>query len=246
MPKPTRRPSQKLGRPASRRPESAPSSKPAPTKKPTRPTKQSAKQKLASKQAGKGTSRAGSVGRGGRGGVPRGTPPPSSPHTLPRRKDQHLEIIARAVVLLPGRVLLCRNLKHGYLYLPGGHVEFGEPAAEACRRELAEECGLKIAPGPLLLVTEETFSTKKRQHHEINLIFRAEAVPDADTPYPTPKSLERVRSLEPAIALEWTDLAAIVDLDIRPLSAKALLAGGAISPVSPAGLGAEWHSGIPT
>ncbi len=46
----------------------------------------------------------------------------------------HIETIARAVILRRAHVLLCQNKEHGYFYLPGGHVEFGETAADAVKR----------------------------------------------------------------------------------------------------------------
>src|SRR5262249_44925533 len=41
----------------------------------------------------------------------------------------HIEVIARGVIRRGRFVLACRNVKKGYVYLPGGHVEFGETAA---------------------------------------------------------------------------------------------------------------------
>jgi 8-oxo-dGTP diphosphatase len=52
-----------------------------------------------------------------------------------------------AVVLSRGRVLLARRGKapaEGRWSLPGGLVELGETSLEAVRREVAEECGLKV------------------------------------------------------------------------------------------------------
>ena len=51
-------------------------------------------------------------------------------------KDHSIELIARGVFVRGGAVLLCQNVKHGYYYLPGGHVEFGEAAAVALAREI--------------------------------------------------------------------------------------------------------------
>jgi ADP-ribose pyrophosphatase YjhB (NUDIX family) len=42
------------------------------------------------------------------------------------------------------RVLLTRRADNGHWCLPGGHMEPGESAAEACEREVLEETGLTV------------------------------------------------------------------------------------------------------
>jgi 8-oxo-dGTP pyrophosphatase MutT (NUDIX family) len=42
------------------------------------------------------------------------------------------------------RVLLTRRADNGHWCLPGGHMEAGESAAEACEREVLEETGLQV------------------------------------------------------------------------------------------------------
>lgn len=140
-------------------------------------------------------------------------------------------MIARGVLLHGGAVLVCENLKHGYVYLPGGHVEFGESAAAALEREFLEECGAKVKTAHLLLADEGTFATKKRRHHELNLVFHVELV--GGDP-------RRIKSLEKDIAFRWLDLAAVPEADLRPLAAKALLSAGVREPSQ----GAEWVSAI--
>lgn len=127
-----------------------------------------------------------------------------------------IEFIGRGVLLDGSRVLLCQNRKHGYLYLPGGHVDFLESAAQAVEREFLEECGVAVKSGSLALVSEGTFPTKKRWHHEVNLVFHVEPR--------TALNPKRVKSLEEEIAFIWTELAAVPDLDIRPTAVKAFLA----------------------
>lgn len=43
-----------------------------------------------------------------------------------------------------GRVLLTRRADNGQWCLPGGRMESGESAAEACEREVLEETGLRV------------------------------------------------------------------------------------------------------
>ena len=49
------------------------------------------------------------------------------------------ELIARAVVLHHGAVLLMQERAVGYWFFPGGHVEAGESPEDAVARELREE-----------------------------------------------------------------------------------------------------------
>jgi len=51
-----------------------------------------------------------------------------------------------------GRVLLVKPNYRDHWSLPGGLLEHGEPPQAGCRREVAEELGLQITPGPLLTI----------------------------------------------------------------------------------------------
>lgn len=134
---------------------------------------------------------------------------------------QPIETIARGLIRSGSRVLLCQSRKHGYHYLPGGHIEFGEPARTALARELLEECALESRIGPLLLTEEQIFTQKGKNRHEITLIFRVDQLG------PNPAAMpEAVPSTEDHIAFVWVDLAAVPDLVIYPESTKAWLASG--------------------
>ncbi|HYE02439.1 MAG TPA: NUDIX domain-containing protein [Phycisphaerales bacterium] len=138
-----------------------------------------------------------------------------------------VEVIARGLLIEDGRILLCESLAGGYLYLPGGHVEFGESAPAALRRELLEEAGLEVVASDLALVSEAVFDAGARRHHEINLVFH---VARRDRRH-------EVRSLEPAIAFRWVGLADLAGLDVRPVGVRGWLAGRP-------GPGAAWLSEV--
>jgi 8-oxo-dGTP diphosphatase len=144
-----------------------------------------------------------------------------------------IEFIARGCLIERGRVLVCENTKHGYLYLPGGHIEFQESAARALSREFLEECGLAVSVRALGLVSEGSFRTRKRAHHEINLVFHVERVGGGGG-----RERDEIRSREKGIAFHWVDLATVVDRDIRPNAAKAWLT--TLSGRGPTGV--EWVS----
>lgn len=160
-----------------------------------------------------------------------------------RPMHQPIETIARGLIRSGSRVLLCRNRKHGYHYLPGGHIEFGEPARESLARELLEECGLESRVGPLLLTEEQVFTQKNKNRHEITLIFRVDRLGPNPTTMP-----DDVKSLEDKIDFVWADLASVPDLVIYPESTKAWLAsGGGVhesdGPFLPADAGAPIDAG---
>jgi ADP-ribose pyrophosphatase YjhB (NUDIX family) len=75
------------------------------------------------------------------------------------------------VIFRGDQVLLCTVESLDYWFLPGGRVRFGEPSDVALVRELTEELGHELAPGPLVLVVENVFR-KRSLEHEIGLYYR--------------------------------------------------------------------------
>jgi ADP-ribose pyrophosphatase YjhB (NUDIX family) len=62
------------------------------------------------------------------------------------RDDEDRLLLARAAPLLTLR---------GRWFLPGGGVQHGESPADSLQREIAEESGLTVVPGPLLDVLSD-------------------------------------------------------------------------------------------
>lgn len=106
-----------------------------------------------------------------------------------------------------GELLLVRSHKwHGKYVVPGGHVELGESAAEAARREAKEETGLDIHEVQFLTwqecIYDEAFW---KPRHFIFLDFTAKA-----------ESLAVTLNDEAETSL-WVDpQKALVDLDVDP------------------------------
>lgn len=126
-------------------------------------------------------------------------------------REGTIELIARGLVKnRSGHVLLCKHNKGDYYYLPGGHVEPGERAAEALRREFMEETGQRVAVGRLLACEEHLFRHKKSTRHEVNLVFHVELQTGA----------EAVRSIESHLSFEWVPRRLLESIDLRPASAR--------------------------
>lgn len=88
-------------------------------------------------------------------------------------KHHDVEILARGVCVKDGKLLVCHTKGADNTYLPGGHVEFGESAKHALKREIEEEMGAKAKIGAFLGAVEHKFKQKGRTHCEVNLVFLA-------------------------------------------------------------------------
>lgn len=110
------------------------------------------------------------------------------------------ELIARAVVVRDGAVLLVQERAAGYWFFPGGHVEAGETPEDAAVRELREELDV----GATITARWGELENRWDGHHEINHVFAVRI--DAADPV----------SQEPHLAAGWHRLEDLADVDVRP------------------------------
>jgi len=129
--------------------------------------------------------------------------------------SSQIEIITRGVMIHNNFILLCRNVKNGYHFLPGCHVEFGEPASAALAREFIEECGLPVAVGDLLLTHEHIYARKSGPRHEVNVVFHVEHLEVS-----TSGARVRVESKEPKIEFDWIALSELDKIELRPTTMR--------------------------
>ena len=121
-----------------------------------------------------------------------------------------IETIARGVCAADGKVLLCKAKGGSSTYLPGGHIEFGETAAEALVREMKEESGLDVEVGKLLGVLENSFLQHGEKHCEINLVYEMSLSPRRDG------ADSAVNAIEPWIEFEWRDIGDLASANLLP------------------------------
>ena len=115
------------------------------------------------------------------------------------KKDRkEIEILARGACVKNGKILVCRNRKHGNVYLPGGHVDWGEDSKHALAREWREELGVPGQVGRFLGVVEQVYKARSGRTCEISLIFEVRC-PKISVKQPPP-------SAEDHLEFEWVPL----------------------------------------
>jgi len=131
-----------------------------------------------------------------------------------------IETIARGVCVMGGKVLLCRPKGGAYAYLPGGHVEFGETAAEALVREVREETGLAATAGAFLTAIESAFDQHGVRHCEVSLVRRF-TLDGTDATSEPPE----VVACEPWIEFVWWPIADLAAVNLLPAEAARVVSG---------------------
>ena len=123
--------------------------------------------------------------------------------------NEVIEVLARGVCIREGKLLLCHTRGASNTYLPGGHVEFEEPARKSLQREILEELGRESTVGRFLGGVEHGFIQDGHRHSEINLVFEldVEGVSSAEAP----------SSCEDHIEFVWAPLSSLATAELEPL-----------------------------
>lgn len=119
-----------------------------------------------------------------------------------------IEVLVRALIKNKGKVLLCKNLKKGHYYLPGGHVERDEDLITALKREFYEETGEDLKISKFLGVLENFFKENKKIIHEINFIFQGKV------------NKKEIKSKENYIGFFWVKMNDLNKINILPSKIK--------------------------
>lgn len=142
---------------------------------------------------------------------------------------KEIEILARGACVKAGRVLVCRNRKHGNIYLPGGHVDWGEDSKRALVREWREELGVPCRAGRFLGVVEQIYKARSGRACEISLVFEIVC--------PGISAKRNPPSAEDHLAFEWVPLKAFEKSGLLPRALADRLRGWCVHPATAA---ARW------
>ena len=86
------------------------------------------------------------------------------------------------LIVQDGKVLLQKPVNDDGYSVPGGHLNFGETAAQALAREFLEEIGASVQVGRLLAAGEVYFPWGERPCHQIGLYFEAALLEEGQIP----------------------------------------------------------------
>jgi len=128
---------------------------------------------------------------------------------------QRPRVRVAAFVAAADRVLLVQQHRSAeaagpaYWLLPGGGVHGGETLAEAAVREVAEETGVRVQPGPPIALVESISPDPGYPKHVIHVVLRAT--------WPSSAPSDDLASTDPHIlAVRFVEAGELDGLQLRP------------------------------
>ncbi len=101
---------------------------------------------------------------------------------LPPLPSPHTRVGVGGVLLRDGRALVNRAVYRTRFTIPSGYVERGEGLEAALRREFAEETGVTVTVGPLLLARHKVIAAEESDVYFAFAVTRAAGEPAALPP----------------------------------------------------------------
>ena len=118
------------------------------------------------------------------------------------------------VILHENQVLIHTSPKHNFWALPGGRVEFQEPANQTIKREMQEELGIDVCVERLLWVIESFFDHNRKSYHELGFYFLLSTTNNSAI-YAQTKVFDGIEK-DKEIIFKWHELEALENIDLRP------------------------------
>ena len=115
------------------------------------------------------------------------------------------ELIVRGIIVNNGSILLCRVIKSGFYFLPGGHIEEGENIETALERELMEEFGTRSTRMSFVKEVENSYLEEGNMIEETFYVFTVAL-----------ENYENIKSREDHIGFEWVKIEDLKSVDFRP------------------------------
>lgn len=111
-----------------------------------------------------------------------------------------------------GRLLVERNVRNDFCFVPGGRVEYGESAVEALAREAREEFGEDVQIGRLVIAADNLFKLDGIRYQEIGLYFLMQ--------FATGSGIlahdGAFEAEEPGLRYQWLPLDELEDANLQP------------------------------
>jgi ADP-ribose pyrophosphatase YjhB (NUDIX family) len=120
-----------------------------------------------------------------------------------------------AIIIDDDHLLLCRDTRSDFWFLPGGRIEMSETSTDAVRREIREELESDSQVERLVWVIENFFVMNGARFHEIGLSYLVTLPPDSpllDKLTPRPFHEPVGTDME----MRWFHLADLSSVDLRP------------------------------
>jgi len=82
-----------------------------------------------------------------------------------------IHLLGRVALISNAHILLAHEIRAKNTFLPGGHIEYNEPAKNTILRELREEFDGEVQIEGFIGVVEHSFEYHNQPYHELNLVF---------------------------------------------------------------------------